>query len=1020
MSLTLAKLTRPDTDKTVPRKRLAALLDRARHQPIIWISAPAGAGKTALISSYIESSGEHALWYQVDAGDADIASFFHYFGLALKGFLHSRKKLPVLTPEYQQGVAEFTRNYFRKAFQHLTTPGLLVLDNFQDAGLNSELHEMLAIAFDEVPTGINVIIISRFDPPRPFARLIANQKLCLIGGDELCCTLDEGLAIAQKLYPNREITQQHLKQLDRDIQGWVTGLILWLAQGGETEEINLSAEELNQEHLFDYFFIEIFRKLDTETQQFLIETATLPKMTITICRQLTKNRAAKKILAELLRKHCFTTRHGKLKPHYEYHPLFRAFLRNQAQEQLSETQYSALQSRAGVLLAEAGSVDAAIQLLINGKNWPALTELLLKHAKKEIEHGRNRQLISWINALPCEVAEHPWLDYWYGMSHLQYDHSAARSAFEKAYDKFKETSEVLGLYLSWCGIADTYTFAHASFAGANRWLDQLAWLQQAHPKPPSMEARGHLIFSAAQLTFWVQPNHPALPGWMEKMETIYRFVPNKFLVVMSIVQLSIYYGQSGETAKIRNINRRIEKLISKLDNNLLLKSLLLMTRYANDWMTADFALSYEVIDDSFQRINAEGVKTLSGLMLAHTLYHAACQHDLPRMKRLIDTYGEMVNSESLLDRGHYQLHLSYYEILCGNFGQAIQHGSAAVELVDQANAPLPIWVSYSMLSYACIEVGQLEQANEHLERVHQVVGEINTRAASWVYHMIRSYLEFKQEKLKLALEHLKTCFRLGREKEMKASAIWPPRLISTLCGLALENNIEPDYARQIINHYRYTPKESLCAGEQWPWPVKIYTLGRFGVLINEQAIDVESRPFDLLKALLTFGGRNVHTDKIMDTLWPDADGDQARASFKTTLHRMRKILGTFDILILKNHRLSLNEKYAWVDTWAISRLFERVEPTIHNREIRQNIELADKLIKQYRGLFLANESTGWVIQQQRRLHQRTIRHITALAHAIESECSHSAAPYYQHILEIDPLLPACNPYPDKMGVNTTE
>lgn len=1007
MSLTLSKLTRPDASRTVPRKRLAAQLDAARHRPITWVNAPAGAGKTALISSYIESRDEHALWYQVDTGDADMATFFHYFGLALKGSRYSRKKLPTLTPEYQQGVAEFTRNYFRKVFQYLTTPGLLVLDNFQDAGSDPELHDMLAIAFDEIPAGINIIIISRFGPPRPFARLIASQKLSLIGWDELRFTLDEGLAVAQKLYPNREMTQQHLKQLDRYIQGWVTGLILWLAQGSETEEVHLTTEGLNQEYLFDYFFIEIFRKLDAETQQFLIKTAVLPKMSATICKQLTKNRAAKKILSELLRKQYFTTRHGRLKPHYEYHPLFREFLNNQAREQLSEDQYRTLQSRAGLLLAENGNIDTAIQLLTDGKNWPALTELLLKHAKKEIEHGRNRQVMSWINALPPEAMEQqPWLSYWYGMSHLQYDHTTARSAFEKAYGQFKTTDDVLGLYLSWCGIADSYTFAHASFSGADRWLNELAWLQHSHPKPPGIAARGHLIFSAAQLIFWVQPNHSALPGWMGKMETIYRFVPNKFLVVMSIVQLSIYYGQNGETAKVRDINRRIEKLISSVDNNLLLKSLLLMTRYANDWMTADFALSYEVIDDSFQKINAEGVKTLSGLMLAHALYHSACQHDLPRMKTLLDTYGETVNSESLLDRGHYQLHLSYYEILCGNFGQAIQHGSAAVELVEQTNAPLPVWVSYSMLGYACIEAGQLEHAEKHLERVHQVVKEIKTRAATWVYHMIRSYLAFKQENLKLALEQLKSCFRLGREKEMKASAIWPPRLISTLCGLALENDIEPDYARQIINHYRYTPKDSLCAGEHWPWPIKIYTLGRFGVLVNGEAIDVESRPFDLLKVLLTFGGRNVHADKIMDTLWPDADGDQARASFKTTLHRMRKILGAFDILILKNHRLSLNEKYAWVDTWSISRLFEQVEPTIQSREIAQSIELAEKLIKHYRGLFLANESTGWVIQQQRGLHQRTIRHITALAHAIDSENSHTAAPYYQRILEIDSLLVA--------------
>ncbi|VAW78158.1 Transcriptional activator of maltose regulon, MalT, partial [hydrothermal vent metagenome] len=547
------------------------------------------------------------------------------------------------------------------------------------------------------------------------------------------------------------------------------------------------------------------------------------------------------------------------------------------------------------------------------------------------------------------------------------------------------------------------TFAHDSFSGADRWIEELEWLQDTYPRPPGMEARGHLIFSAGQLIFWIQPDHPSLPGWMAKMETIYRFVPNKFLVVMSSVQLSIYYGQMGETSKVLSISKRIEKLSASVDDNLLLKALLLMTRYANDWMTARFELSYEYIDDSQRRIKEAGVKIFSGLMLAHALYHSACQHDLPRMKMLLDMYGESVCSDSLLDKGHYQLHLSYYEILCGNFERAIQHGNIAVDLVDQANAPLPVWVSHGMLAYAYIESSQFRLAEKHLDQVQRVADTIRTHAASWVYHMIRSYLEFRRDNNPLMLTHLDKCFRLGREKDMKASAIWPPVMISTLCGIALEHDIEPDYARRIIGIYRYAPQDSLCVGERWPWPVRIYTLGRFGLLLNNQSIDTDSRPFEVLKALLAFGGRDVHIDRIMDALWPDAEGDQARASFKTTLHRLRKALGDRDVLVLKNHRLSLNEHYVWVDTWAMTRLFERVEHSIAKGQARQNDSLATRLMQHYRGCFLANETAGWAISQREGLHLRFVRHTAALARSIEDEDCQAAIRCHQRLLEIDPL-----------------
>ncbi|VAW76717.1 hypothetical protein MNBD_GAMMA15-165 [hydrothermal vent metagenome] len=1004
MALTLAKLTRPDAGKALLRERLFARLDMARNHPLVWISAPAGAGKTTLISSYIESKNQRNLWYQVDSGDADMATFFHYLGQAVKSAGRSRKKLPTLTPEYQLGVPEFTRNYFREVFQHLGSPRLLVLDNFQNAGPEAELYEMLASAFDEIPKGVNVIVISRTDPPRSFSRLIANRKLVLIGWDDLRFTVEEELAIAQQLYPARNITQQHLQHLNRHIQGWVTGLILWLEQGVELDDIELDSEEMSPEYLFDYFSTEIFHKIEPEIQQFLIKTSMLPKMTASICKRLTGNSAARKILSGLVRKQYFTVRHGVLKPGYEYHPLFREFLHNQAREHFDEAEYKQLQSHAGLLLADAGEFDPAVNLLIRGENWSALSDLILKHAKKQIEHGRNRQVARWIDILPSETIEQrPWMMYWHGMSHLQYENNAARDAFEKAYNRFREEEDVLGLYLSWCGIADSYTFAHDSFAGADRWLKELKWLQHTYPKPPSMEARGHLIFSAGQLIFWIKPDHPSLPGWMGKMETIYRFVPNKFLVVMSSVQLSIYYGQIGETSRVRDISKRIEKLASSVNDNLLLKALLLMTSYANDWMTADFKLSYEFIDESQRRINDEGVKTFSGLMLAHALYHSACKHDLPRMKKLLDMYGESVRTESLLDQGHYQLHLGYYEILCGNFERAIQHGNIAVELVDQANAPLPVWVSHSMLAYAYIETGQFRLAEKHLEQVRRVVDEIKTHAVIWVYHMVRSYLEFKLDNDRVMLEHLETCFRLGREKDMKASAIWPPRMVSTLCGIALEHDIEPDYARSIINIYNFTPQKSLCAGEHWPWQIRIYTLGRFGLLLNDQAIDTDSRPFDLLKVLLAFGGRDVHIDKIMDALWPDAEGDQARASFKTTLHRLRKVLGDLDVLVLRNHRLNLNEQYAWVDTWAMTRLFKRVEQSINTKQTEQISSLATRLMQHYRGHFLANESANWAISQREGLRQRFVRHTAALARFLEDEDSQAAIRCHQHLLEIDPL-----------------
>ena len=81
-SLNLAKITVPMVADTVDRPRLTAMIDAAAGQPILWISGPAGCGKTTLASAYVRARKPTCLWYQVGSGDADPASFFHYLRLA--------------------------------------------------------------------------------------------------------------------------------------------------------------------------------------------------------------------------------------------------------------------------------------------------------------------------------------------------------------------------------------------------------------------------------------------------------------------------------------------------------------------------------------------------------------------------------------------------------------------------------------------------------------------------------------------------------------------------------------------------------------------------------------------------------------------------------------------------------------------------------------------------------------------------------------------------------------------------
>src|SRR5262245_27633058 len=107
----LAKLTKPRLHGAVLRDRLLARLAEARTA--VCLVGPPGAGKTTLVASWLDARKLPGIWYQADAGDADLASFFHYLALASRPAGTARSVLPAFTPEYRQDTGGFARRFFR-------------------------------------------------------------------------------------------------------------------------------------------------------------------------------------------------------------------------------------------------------------------------------------------------------------------------------------------------------------------------------------------------------------------------------------------------------------------------------------------------------------------------------------------------------------------------------------------------------------------------------------------------------------------------------------------------------------------------------------------------------------------------------------------------------------------------------------------------------------------------------------------------------------------------------------------
>jgi DNA-binding SARP family transcriptional activator len=147
--------------------------------------------------------------------------------------------------------------------------------------------------------------------------------------------------------------------------------------------------------------------------------------------------------------------------------------------------------------------------------------------------------------------------------------------------------------------------------------------------------------------------------------------------------------------------------------------------------------------------------------------------------------------------------------------------------------------------------------------------------------------------------------------------------------------------------------------ENWPRSLKIFTLGQFRLEKEGKPIQfsrkAQQRPLSMLKALIAFGGREVREDPISDALWPEADGDIAHESFATTLHRLRKLIGHEKVIQLREGRLTLDDRFCWVDVWAFEYIVKEADTHWKDERMESAVQLTEKTIQMYKGPFLARE-----------------------------------------------------------------
>ncbi|HEY6098915.1 MAG TPA: protein kinase, partial [Anaeromyxobacter sp.] len=228
-SASIPKLCQPRPRRVYERTRLFRRLDEGRDRPAVWIAGQPGAGKTTLAASWLARRRLRALWYDVDAGDDDVASFFYYLGIAARAG-RERDGLPLFAPEYRGGLPVFSRRFFREFVARVAPPFVLVLDDVQEVPRESRFHEAVREGIEEMPRGATMMFLSRTEPPPAYARFCAYGAMSVVTADDLKLSASDARGIAR--VRRSPLTGARAAELAARADGWAAGLVLLLERAG--------------------------------------------------------------------------------------------------------------------------------------------------------------------------------------------------------------------------------------------------------------------------------------------------------------------------------------------------------------------------------------------------------------------------------------------------------------------------------------------------------------------------------------------------------------------------------------------------------------------------------------------------------------------------------------------------------------------------------------------------------------------------------------------------------------------
>lgn len=910
----VGKYSLPKSFHHLSRSKTDSIFQIDRPGLHYWVSAPAGFGKTTMVSDRITRANTAYSWFRIDPSNIDIQNFFDSIRSAVS-YWHSTDEqwFPKYDSIHHKNLDDYICSLVDRWISQIDEPRIIVFDNIHLVQNQSWFTTFLNYFIQQYGEYIegNIVLISREQPSACHTKIVALPEFSILTYEQLIFTPDDISELAIML--GYSIDKDKKIEIFELSKGWAAAVYLLLCQNTQLDKFEKNDYTPGSYNLFSFFFDSIYSSFSESDKRTIHIASLMPDICLeTLCSILDDN-IAPHFITDLYIKNNFTYKNknneiGSDKYDFEFHPLFKEYLieklRNNCE---NENNYSLIKKLSSHYLSKS-EYSIAGDIYVHMQLKEDLYELIYTHGYRILRTG----LPSLVKHFISHLMKQTHIDS-LRITTLKYGieiYSGKEINLESLYSLMKRSSEIDDhetMCICYCLIQRYCAWFWSHLELGQKSTEFIIKKTKNFNTIENSDIQYNCISSALLSECFNPVNQKHYHGIIDEGEKISEKMNTEDCVELLESLYFIYMVKDVSYRKMRNIALRLENILEEnisTKHELNIITVLAFSYPHNGRLDKTRALLKRIELFFIHNSGAPIQPYVRNLGDQLSLY----QGDAQSVINNIDNRKRHINSEITMQKAyeHYTLCWAHSELK--QFDKANDHAEIVENCLDIGFTQTTMVYCSSILIFSYARQKQFDKAEKELLRLTKLT--LNNKGeANLMKKIVVAYYDLKQDNTEDIHIKIKDLFSQLSSEGVFLTSATPRYVMQTLIEFALQRKIEENYCKKSINVLNLKPSRNAIKNNFWPHSIVITYGNELSIHIDNKELKfgkkTPKKQLELLQLLLNSNNHSLNATEVCEKIWPGIDFEFSYRSLISTIKRLREIL-THDSIVFKNKTVKIN------------------------------------------------------------------------------------------------------------------